>query len=271
MHAKVTFVVPTRNSARTIGRCIDALQRQTGDVEIIVVDNGSTDATRTIVRQRGVRLETGGKERSAQRNRGLQLASGAITCFVDSDQIAEPDVSKELIDAFGRQPEVGAVVIPERSFGVGYFAKSRDLERRLIEGDAHAEAARAFRTADIRVIGGYCESLSAFEDAELPDRLMSQGWGLGRIGSRLWHDEGRIQLFRVLRKKIYYGRYLRSYATSAGVVRTTFRAVRPSYLQPGLLASDLTHVPGLILLKTVDVVGLLLGYASSLIDRRGVR
>ncbi len=68
----VSFVVPTRNSARTIAACVMSLRKQSyADVEIVVVDNDSTDGTAQRAAAAGAdRVVVAGPERCAQRNRG---------------------------------------------------------------------------------------------------------------------------------------------------------------------------------------------------------
>ena len=85
----VSCVIPTLNSARTLEACLSSIRMQEypGDLEIVLVDAGSTDATLDIARRHGVDqvldnpLTTG----EAGKARGLRAARGEIVCFVDSD------------------------------------------------------------------------------------------------------------------------------------------------------------------------------------------
>ena len=78
---KISFVVPTKNSARTLASCLASLRGQTHeDVEVIVVDNHSDDDTLQIAGRYGHVVETFGPERSAQRNRGMPCRRGTSWC-----------------------------------------------------------------------------------------------------------------------------------------------------------------------------------------------
>jgi len=82
----VSVVIPTRNSAGTIADCVKSVRSQSHrPVEIIVVDNYSTDSTVEIAKRNGalVMLRAGG--RSAQKNWGAKFAKGEYLYFVDSD------------------------------------------------------------------------------------------------------------------------------------------------------------------------------------------
>src|SRR5689334_15752829 len=78
----VTFVVPTKNAARTLAACLASVRAQEYDrVELVVVDNHSTDDTADIAHRYADRVDTLGPERSAQRNHGWRVANGEHVAF----------------------------------------------------------------------------------------------------------------------------------------------------------------------------------------------
>jgi glycosyltransferase involved in cell wall biosynthesis len=261
--ATVSFVVPTRDSARTLGNCLRSIRAQTHPhLELIVVDNASTDATVSIARDHADTVLQVGPERSAQRNAGWRAAYGGIVAFIDSDMVLEPEVAAESVHCFARAPEAGALVIPERAFGEGYLARCRALEKRLYLGDPSVEAARVFRWEAVELAGGYDETLYAAEDWEFADRVRALGWGLGRLEAGVLHDEGRIRLAALFRKKCYYGRNLRRYLLSPQIAS---RPVPRGALlaRPGELLRSPLLTTGLVLLKSVEAAGLLCGAATA--------
>lgn len=92
----VSVIVPVYNDGKRLALCLDALARQTlppGSVEIIVVDNASTEDIRPVIDGRpGVTraLETV-RGPAAARNRGVALARGRMIAFTDADCIPDPD------------------------------------------------------------------------------------------------------------------------------------------------------------------------------------
>jgi glycosyltransferase involved in cell wall biosynthesis len=254
----VTIVVPTRNTERTLARCLDSIRSQTyPDVELVVVDNSSTDATTAIAGEYADVVATRGPERSAQRNHGWRIGSGAYVIFVDADMVLADSVVTEVVDAFRAAPGLGALVIPELAFGDGFLARCRALEKRLYLGDSRVEAARAVPRHVLDEVGGYDETLTAFEDWELPDRIRAAGYEVGRVRSVVLHDEGRISLRAAFRKKRYYGRWLPRYRHMRGAPRPLRRPALLS--QPGQLVRAPHRFAGLLLLKTAEWSGLALG------------
>jgi arabinofuranan 3-O-arabinosyltransferase len=202
--------VPTRNSAATLKQCLASLRQQTyKPIEIIVVDNHSTDATSAIAKGVADQVETRGPERSAQRNFGARLARGSYLFFVDSDMILAPAVVADCVAA-AADDGVGGVIVPEVSIGQGFWARCRALERSCYTGDDLVEAARFFPRSVFAATGGYDEELVAGEDWDLSIRARAQG-RLTRATTTILHDEGKLELRSDLAKKAYYARSFSKY------------------------------------------------------------
>jgi glycosyltransferase involved in cell wall biosynthesis len=96
-----TVIVPAYNSAAHIGRCLSALkQLNYSDYEIIVIDDGSTDATAAIAEAAGVRtIRLAHSGLAAARNAGIEAARGQLVAFIDADAEAERDWLYHLAEA----------------------------------------------------------------------------------------------------------------------------------------------------------------------------
>jgi glycosyltransferase involved in cell wall biosynthesis len=109
----VSVIIPTYNSAALITDAIDSVLAQTyKDYEIIVVDDGSTDNTREVVRSYGNRIQYIYQENShiaAARNNGFKASSGKYIANLDADDLWLPEKLKKQITLLEKHPEAGLV------------------------------------------------------------------------------------------------------------------------------------------------------------------
>ena len=226
------MVVPTRNSDSTLAACLGSVRAQDhSDVELIVVDNDSSDRTQEIARELADTVLLAGPERSAQRNAGARAGAGQSLLFIDSDMVLEPSVVSDCVRA--TSGGAGSVVIPEVSFGEGYWTACKALERACYVGDDTIESARFFTRAAFDRAGGFDESIPAGpEDWDIHERVRASGVRVERTSARIWHDEGRLTLRQTMATKFYYGQsaavYMRRHA---GVARKQARLIRPAFVR----------------------------------------
>ena len=250
----VSAVVATKDSARTLAACLASLRAQVGcDVEIIVVDNSSTDGTASIAERLADIVISAGPERSTQRNLGVAAATRRIVAVLDSDMLLEPGVLAEAADEIARG--AAAVVIPEQSFGEGFWARCKALEKTIAIREPAVEAARVFRKEVFDAVAGYDESLTACEDWDLADRVAAQFGVAARTHSYIWHDEGSLKLSGTYAKKRYYGRWVAAWARTAPTHR---RRRSPSRMVAALISSPFVGT-GLLVLKVVEAAGFFAG------------
>ena len=92
---KVSVIVPAHNEGARVGRCLEALQSQSypsASIEILLVDNNSTDDTADIARRLGVTCLTESIQNAENaRNTGARSSSGSVLAFTDADCIADAD------------------------------------------------------------------------------------------------------------------------------------------------------------------------------------
>ena len=232
----VSVIVTTRNEERNIGNCLKSIQLQTYQpIEMIVVDNNSTDRTQEIARSYTDVVVNKGPERSAQRNHGIcDLATGQYAMFIDADMILTPILIESCINEM-QTNEVVALHIDEQILGNGLLAKVRRFERSFYSGTV-IDGARFFYMNIFREIGGFDNGLPPGpEDWDLDIRLKNIGkikllsnitdpveWKMASfIGEKgvkhvnsfngIYHNEDEQSLIQYLRKKRYYSPSMDAY------------------------------------------------------------
>ncbi len=210
----VSVVVPTYNSADFLEPCLKSILEQCYEkTELIVVDNNSNDNTQIIAKKYTEHVYNKGNERSAQRNFGVQQSSGKYVLIIDSDMILTQGVVKACVEVMQQDLQYKGLIIPEESFGDGIWAKCKKLERSFYSGVDWQEASRFFDRNAYLDVGGYDESMTGWEDYDLPNRIESKyGEGsIGRAKTLIYHNERNLNLFTSCRKKFYYAKTLDLY------------------------------------------------------------
>jgi len=250
----VSVVVPTKNSENTLLRCLQSIKNQTyNEIEIIIVDNASTDKTREIAERFG-KVYVKGPERSAQRNFGARKASGDYVLFVDSDMELTPNVVEQCLTKVLAE-QGSAITVPEISVGEGFWAKCKALEKSCYMEDKAIEAPRFFEKRVFWEIGGYDEEMTGPEDWDLFLRIRKMGYDVSRINALIRHHEGRLSLYRSMIKKYCYGKKIDKYIrTHPHMACKQLTILRSAYFRNWRrLMKDPVHTLGLIVMKFCEL------------------
>jgi hypothetical protein len=174
--------MPVRNGASDLARCLASLTASAGDVpiEIVVVDNGSTDDSADVARSHGARvLSRPGLKVGACRNAGASEASASLLAFVDADHEVTPEWVSACLHAF-RDPTTAAAGDLCRAPQPGTWVqrmydalRARDEGRRDVEWLGAGNM--AIRRDVFLSVGGFDESLEACEDVQLCHAIRRAG------------------------------------------------------------------------------------------------
>jgi glycosyltransferase involved in cell wall biosynthesis len=200
----VSVIIPTKNSSAFLEECLVSIQKQTyQNREIVIVDNHSFDNTKEIAQKFTDKVYTRGPERSAQRNFAVNQCSGEYVIIIDSDMILSSRVLHSCIEKMRGDATIAGVIIPEESFGVGFWAQCKKLERSFYVDVAWMEGARFFKKSTYETLGGYDETMISGEDWDFSQRVEGEG-KIARISEFIYHNEGKISLSKTIKKKFYY-------------------------------------------------------------------
>ncbi len=208
----VSIIIPTFNEAENISNCLNSIKKQSyNNFEIIVVDNHSTDETTTMAERFTPKVYTHGPERSSQRNFGAKKAKGKYLLFLDADMQMTKECLSEAIDKIKGKNTI--IAFPEKAIGQNFWEKSIALERSLYQKEKLLAGARLFPEKLFAKLKGYDENLIAGEDWDITLRAEKLGCELTFTDSFLIHRENAKNLKEILKKKAYYSRNIKQYAT----------------------------------------------------------
>jgi glycosyltransferase involved in cell wall biosynthesis len=187
----VTVLMPVYNGERFVAETVESVLRQThAGFEFIIVDDGSTDATRDIVgrfddpRIRLVRLPRSGI--SAALNCGIRQARAPLIARIDADDLMEPQRLERQLAFVRARPEIGGAasyyrIIDERSALRGAFKVPlhdvADVERHLRLGGwlIYPHPTVIFRRDLALELGGYDHAFEVSEDVDFFLRMAEVG------------------------------------------------------------------------------------------------
>ncbi|WP_149826038.1 bifunctional polysaccharide deacetylase/glycosyltransferase family 2 protein [Streptomyces tailanensis] len=223
----VSVIVPAYNEKECIANTLQSLSKSTHPIEIIVVDDGSTDGTSEIAREaaaslgmvnvRVIRQENAGKP--AALNNGVRSASYDIVIMMDGDTVFEPDTVGKLVQPFA-DPGVGAVAgnakVGNRNTMIGAwqhieYVMGFNLDRRMYDllrcMPTIPGAIGAFRRDAVLEVGGMSEDTLA-EDTDITIAMHRAGWRVVyQEHARAWTEApGSL-------KQLWSQRYRWSYGT----------------------------------------------------------
>ena len=213
----ISVVVCSYNGSRTLADALAALQRVTyPNFEVIVVDDGSTDATPQIARDHGFRLiQQANLGLSGARNTGWQAAQGSIIAYLDDDAAPEPHWLHFLAHAFEAEEFAGIggsnIAFAEDNFAAHCVDHSPGNPTHVLLTDREAEhlpgCNMAYRRECLAAIGGFDARFRiAGDDVDLCWRIQERGWKIGyHAGAMVWHHR-RSSIYAFFRQQYNYGR-----------------------------------------------------------------
>jgi glycosyltransferase involved in cell wall biosynthesis len=262
----VSVLIPTYNSEGTISECIKSVKAQTySNIEIIVIDNFSTDNTMGIAESLNAKTFTKGPERSAQMNYGVFSARGKYILRVDSDMVLDKNLIERCLELCEKGSEAVVVpVLPHPNGPKNFWVSCRILEQKMLVDDMVNVAPRFIDRSIFLKLGGYDETIVAWEDYDLHNRLLKSGCRVSSlVDSALWHLGEASSLSEVVVRMIKYGKTgsLGLFTKKNGLSGLKqISIVRPSFFRHrNFFLVDPVHFIGIFVLKIIQTFSVAMG------------
>lgn len=208
----VSIIIATKNEEKNIENCIKSIREQTyKNIEIIVVDNNSSDKTKEIAGKLVDKIYDISKEvnlskiknfRGAQVNFGVSKCKGEIIFFPDADMTFSNDLCENAVSLLF---EYDALFIPEHICGNGYFGKIRRFEREFYNTTV-IDGIRFVKKSIFNKIGGFDVYNIVFgpDDWDITKSLKRINAKFAITTSMLFHHEEWLTLKKYVEKKQKY-------------------------------------------------------------------
>ena len=243
----ISIVIPVKDRADELRRCLTSLSKlkyPQEKLQVVVVDDGSSDDSPQVAREFGAMLvPSGGTGRgpAAARNVGAAVASGEILAFIDSDCSASQEWLMELLPAFNN-PAMAAVggqvdgmcsasavdryesVMSSLSLGSHERVGSSGSDTFYLPSCNLLVRRGAFRSA-----GGFKDEMHVGEDVDLTWRLRDSGWTIAYLPAGNVLHEHRSSIRSFMSRRFDYG-------TSEGMLQLLHPARRKQMVIPPVLA-----------------------------------
>lgn len=265
----VSVLIPTYNSSKTIDECVKSVKLQTyPNVEIITIDNYSLDATAKIAGRAGAKVYLIGPERSAQMNYGVMQSKGKYFLRVDSDMVLDQNLIEKCIALCHKGADAVIVpVLPHPKDLGNFWISCRMLEQKMLIDDMVNVSPRFVDREVFLSVGGYDETIVAWEDYDLHNRLLKSECKMALLqDSALWHLGEASSLREVVIRMFKYGKtgslglFTKKHGLSGLRQISIFR---PSYIKHrDYFFSDPLHFIGMLFMKIVQTVSIALGAFS---------
>ncbi len=259
--ATASIIIPTFNGASRIGRCLDSLVKQTAGrgVEILVVDDGSTDDTADVVGSyssvRLLRQANAGP--ASARNRGALEAKGTILLFTDDDCVPMPDWLEAMLVPFQDSEVVGAKGVyrtHQKSLAARFVQIEYEDKYRLMAGPPSIDFvdtySAGFRRERFLEMAGYDTSfpVACAEDIELSYRMSARGWKMKFVPGAIVYHTHPDTFSRYLKKK-----YKFAFWRVLAVRKNPGKGVKDSHT-PQIMKLQLLLAPALVFGVGFDLI-----------------
>lgn len=180
---RVSFIVPVRNDARRLARCLSSIAANAYPpdlIDILVVDNGSTDGSDRVAERFGALLRVEGSTVAELRNAGARAARGDVLAFVDADHEIGAGWIRSAVERLEhhRIAAVGALcqAPPDGTWVQQAYGRLRARRPGCYEVEWLGSGNLAVRRSAFDAVGGFDASLATCEDVDLCQRLRRRGF-----------------------------------------------------------------------------------------------
>jgi glycosyltransferase involved in cell wall biosynthesis len=266
----ISITIPTYNSEATINQCLGSIFQQydaeiNSNIEVIVVDNCSSDRTEETCRRYNCRFLRTRSSKAEAREIGFLNSTGKYVLILDSDMCLERGILKELI-GYAKDCNFDAVTINEEFLGESFIHIARTIEKRCYVNASEIQSPRFYKRQVIekvdwkRIDDGWDE-MEIFLEAQ----KSSPSLNIHTSNKKIWLIANPLDI----KKKLHHGKYFKIYKKKydGQVVRRQFSFSYRAKLLTKSLKISLPYGLAALVLKFLDFLFFYIGRLSSYLGK----
>ncbi|MFC2162159.1 glycosyltransferase [Candidatus Altiarchaeota archaeon] len=281
----VSVIVPTYNRGGMLGDCIGSLQQQSyPNLEIILVDDGSTDDTLKVLEEyagEDERIRVFSQENNGSysaRNLGIKESKGGIICFTDDDCIVDKEWVSRLVAAYDdeRVGGVGGQIIayPPENMIERYCDEIGLLGQERLSSVYFMTANASYRMSVLEEVGGFDTYFKSSGDADMGVMVHERGYATKYARDAVIHHRHRSTLRNLVRQKFFHGtgyscmhrKYAKNFNPGKMIAKLAVTGLKGLVLYPFMMIKAVTvHEPRFYLTKRFLDVALIYAYMAGII------
>lgn len=281
---KISVIIPAYNEEKVIKECLKSLSRQTyKEMEVIVVDDGSTDGTKSKIRNKKLKLhiknlkilEQGHKGPGTARNLGARQARGEILVFVDADMTFEPDFIKKLVKPILDGKTKGTFskeeyLLNKENIWARLWNLNQGLPPDRMHPPNHPDTQKVFRAilkTELDKVGGFNEKAGYTDDWSLSEKL---GVEAVSVPGAIFYHRNPSSLKEVFIQSKWMAK--RKYKLGIiGVVFSLLRTSLPTSFLIGVFRTFGFQSPRFLMFKLVSDLGAFIGILEYTFSNKGAK
>lgn len=267
----ISISIPTYNSEATINQCLGSIFQQydaeinNSNIEVIVVDNCSSDRTEETCRRYNCRFLRTRSSKAEAREIGFLNSAGKYVLILDSDMVLERGILKELI-GYAEDCNFDAVTINEEFLGESFIHIARTIEKKCYVNASEIQSPRFYKRQVIekvdwkRIDDGWDE-MEIFLEAQ----KSSPALNIHTSNKKIWLTANPLDI----KKKLHHGKYFKVYKKKYDslVVRRQFSFSYRAKLLIKSLKISLPYGSAALVLKFLDFLVFSIGRLSSYLGK----
>jgi len=272
----VSVVIPTKNNQKYLETTLKALKNQTyKNIEIIIVDNNSTDNTVKIAKKFTDKIYKKGPERTQQINYGVEKAKGKYIYFTGAERGIDKDLVEQAVNKCEKEKcDAIYINVITKLDNPNIWQKARAVERLIYVGEPATSAARFYTKEIYLKVGGMDTDIGPIaDDLTFQKKLNRHGAVTKFIDGVEYNLDEYDSIIYIFKRAVYYGWFISRYSKKRpDETKEQYPIIRDEYKRhKDILMKDKVVFTAFVIYKFTQYAGAAIGMVLSKVSKDNPR